>query len=96
MGFLAMFPLSWTTLRGKYWWHPIAIMGVVDTFGPYQIKIHHHGLKWQGSNIDQCVCTLLQPPQFFAEQLTRGADFAQHSTSSPSVFSDLETALTGT
>ena len=24
---------NWTTLRGKHCWHPIAIMGVVDTFG---------------------------------------------------------------
>ena len=24
---------SWTTQRGKHCWHPIAVMGVVDTFG---------------------------------------------------------------
>ena len=24
---------SWTTLRDKYCWHPIAVMGVVETFG---------------------------------------------------------------
>ena len=31
-------PFSWTTLRGKHCQHPIAIMGVVDTFllGVYQ------------------------------------------------------------
>ena len=28
-------PFSWTTLRGKHCRHPIAIMGVVDTFGPW-------------------------------------------------------------
>jgi hypothetical protein len=27
-------PFSWTTLRGKHCRHPIAVMGVVDTFGP--------------------------------------------------------------
>jgi hypothetical protein len=32
MGFSAMFPFSWTTLRGKHCRHPIAVMGVVDTF----------------------------------------------------------------
>ena len=38
MGFSAMFTFSWTTLRGKHCWHPIAIMGVVD-LGKYgQIK----------------------------------------------------------
>ena len=26
-------PFSWATLRGKHYRHPIAIMGVVDTFG---------------------------------------------------------------
>ena len=26
------FSFSWTTLKGKHCWHPIAIMGVVDTF----------------------------------------------------------------
>ena len=33
MGFLAMFNLHWITLRGKHCRHPIAVMGVVDTFG---------------------------------------------------------------
>ena len=34
-GFSAMFnlPFSWTTLRGKNCRQPIAVMGVVDTFG---------------------------------------------------------------
>ena len=32
-------PFSWTTLRGKHCRHPIAVMGVVDTFG--------HGRKVQ-------------------------------------------------
>ena len=27
-------PFSWTTLRGKHCRHPIAVIGVVDTFGP--------------------------------------------------------------
>ena len=27
-------PFSWTTLRGKHCRHPIAVMGVVVTFGP--------------------------------------------------------------
>ena len=32
-GFRQCLPFSWTTLRGKHCRHPIAIMGVVDTFG---------------------------------------------------------------
>ena len=33
-GFWQWLPFSWTTLRGKHCRHPIAVMGVVDTFGP--------------------------------------------------------------
>ena len=33
-GFRQCLPFSWTTLRGKHCRHPIAVMGVVDTFGP--------------------------------------------------------------
>jgi hypothetical protein len=32
-GFRQCLPLSWTTLRDKHCRHPIAVMGVVDTFG---------------------------------------------------------------
>ena len=32
-GFRQCLPFSWTTLRGKHCWHPIAVMGVVYTFG---------------------------------------------------------------
>ena len=32
-GFRKCLPFSWTTLRGKHCQHPIAVMGVVDTFG---------------------------------------------------------------
>ena len=32
MGFWQRLPFSWTTLRGKHCWHPIAVMGVIDTF----------------------------------------------------------------
>jgi hypothetical protein len=32
-GFRQCLPFSWTTLRGKHCQHPIAVMGVVDTFG---------------------------------------------------------------
>ena len=32
-GFRQCLPLSWTTLRSKHCRHPIAVMGVVDTFG---------------------------------------------------------------
>ena len=31
-GFRQCLPFSWTALRGKHHWHPIAIMEVVDTF----------------------------------------------------------------
>ena len=33
-GFRECLPFSWTTLRGKHCRQPIAVMGVVDTFGP--------------------------------------------------------------
>ncbi len=36
-GFRQCLPFSWTTLRGKHCWHPIAVMGVVDTFRPYPV-----------------------------------------------------------
>ena len=32
-GFQQCLPFSWTTLRGKHCWHPIAAMGVEDRFG---------------------------------------------------------------
>ena len=32
-GFRQCLPFSWTTQRGKHCRHPIAVMGVVDTFG---------------------------------------------------------------
>ena len=32
-GFRQCLPFSWTTLRGKHCQHPIAVTGVVDTFG---------------------------------------------------------------
>ena len=31
-GFRQCLPFSWTTLRGKHCRHPIAVMGIVDTF----------------------------------------------------------------
>ena len=34
-GFRQCLPFSWTTLRGKHCRYPIAVMGVVDTFGPW-------------------------------------------------------------
>ena len=40
MGVLAMFTFSWSTLGGKHCRHPIAVMGVVDTFGPYMFDFH--------------------------------------------------------
>ena len=53
-GFQQCLPFSWTTLRGNHCRHPIAVMGVVDTFGPSQsqkvefnldqIKIWQHWL----------------------------------------------------
>ena len=32
-GFRQCLPFSWTTRRNKYYWYPISVMGVVDTFG---------------------------------------------------------------
>jgi hypothetical protein len=37
-GFRQCLPFSWTTLRGKYCRHPIAVIGVVDTFGHGQFN----------------------------------------------------------
>ena len=34
-GFRQCLPSSWTTLRDKHFWYPIAVMGVIDTFGQY-------------------------------------------------------------
>ena len=45
MGFLQCLLFSWTTLRGKHCWHPIAVTGLVDTFG-LRLAFHrfvHHG-----------------------------------------------------
>ena len=33
LGFRKCLPVSWTTLRGKHFWHPIAVMEVVAMFG---------------------------------------------------------------
>ena len=38
-GFRQCLPFSWTTLRGKYSWHPIAVMEVADTFGHSGAKL---------------------------------------------------------
>ena len=39
-GFRQCLPFSWTTLRGKHCQHPIAVMGVVDTFGFFYFHLH--------------------------------------------------------
>ena len=38
-GFRQCLPFSWTTLRDKHCRHPIAIIGVVDTFGQGHFKV---------------------------------------------------------
>ena len=38
-------PFSWTTLRDKYCRHPIAAMGVVDTFGHFAVSQKRYGQK---------------------------------------------------
>ena len=38
-GFQLCLPFRWTTLWGKHCGHPIAVMGVVDTFRPEQSKM---------------------------------------------------------
>ena len=43
-GFRQCLPFRWTTLRGKNCRHPIAVMGVVDTFG-------HKELVWGSSTL---------------------------------------------
>ena len=42
-GFWQCLNFSCTTLKGKYCWHPIAIMGVVDTLRP---SFHCHCIPW--------------------------------------------------
>ena len=43
-GFRQCLPFSWTTLRGKHCRHPIAVMGVVDTFRPRIVILGKHGV----------------------------------------------------
>ena len=38
-GFWQCLPFSWATLRGKHCRHPIAVMGVVDTFGLWKVEV---------------------------------------------------------
>ena len=38
-GFLQCLPFSWIKLRDKHCWYPIAVMGVVDSFGPVIIQV---------------------------------------------------------
>ena len=56
-GFRQCLPFSWTTLRGKYCRHPIAVMGVVDTFGRSPVI---GCTKWWRSNILLYHCTLVR------------------------------------
>ena len=49
-GFWLCLLFSWTTLRGKHCWHPIAIMGVVDKFEqmvPKHIYNSHYDIGCQ-------------------------------------------------
>ena len=52
-GFRQCLPFSWTTLRGKHCWHPIAVMGVVDTFGQCQFR---------AGNTDDLIYLARKPP----------------------------------
>ena len=60
-GFQQCLPFSWTTLRGKHCWHPIAVMGVVDLFGPNIrfcfIKRPHHMTLLKGLWPQQATAT---------------------------------------
>ena len=42
MGFWQYLPFTWTALKGKNCWHPIAVNGVVDTFSSCHGKVN----KW--------------------------------------------------
>ena len=45
-GFRQCLPFSWTTLRGKHCRHPIAVMGVVDTFEHrLLLYLENHGVS---------------------------------------------------
>ena len=46
-GFHQCLPFSWTTLRGIHCRHPIAVMGVVDTFGPGLFWIYSYQIWYQ-------------------------------------------------
>ena len=50
-GFRQCLTFSWTTLRGKHCWYPIAVMGVVDTF--------EHGLRRHITILLKCQKTIL-------------------------------------
>ena len=40
MGFWQYLPFTWTALKGKNCWHPIAVNGVVDTFSSCHGKVN--------------------------------------------------------
>ena len=46
-GFRQCLPFSWTTLRGKHCRHPIAVMGVVDTFQHSRVWVQNLQLSSQ-------------------------------------------------
>jgi hypothetical protein len=45
-GFRQCLPFSWTTLRGKHCRNPIAVMGVVDTFGHGMCQIEAKSIRF--------------------------------------------------
>ena len=52
-------PFSWTTIRGKHCWHPIAIMGVVDTFKQCFISEKVTG-GGKSAILPNCCCLLVK------------------------------------
>jgi hypothetical protein len=70
MGFWQCLLFSWTTLRGKHCRHPIAVMGVVDTFGQYGlifIQRSWRNQKAARSEINLVLIIFLNKAKFFLE-----------------------------
>ena len=80
-GFQQCLSFSWTTLRGKHCHHPIAVMGVVDTFGPRVVRpsdprTQRITLKIVGFDVTRLDLQL--PP--FTQSLTSLLNNAMHNT----------------
>jgi hypothetical protein len=95
-GFQQCLPFSWTTLRGKHCWHPIAVMEVVDTLGHSGADLstcltrleNPNTCKIQLKHLESQFDRLLKPTQAFARvdflKLTLGNSSSKSSLISKS------------